>query len=691
VSPPVSRIVVVGAGITGLTAAYTLLRDTPGADVLVIDAADHAGGKISTTEFAGRPVDAAADAFLARVPEAVALCRELGLGDELVAPASRTAYLFTRGELVRFPEGLSLGVPTDLDALARSGVISAEGVARAAQDLDSPEPPRAPGPPERDDEAIGSLVRRRVGDEVFETLVAPLLSGVYAGNADELSAAVAAPQFLAAVRDHGSLIVGLRAQLAASASDAPVFYGLRGGTQRLVDALVQQVDARGGRLALGAAVQHVARANSHTRLDTARGESIEADAVVLAAPDFALAAMLRDASRSVAADLATIPYASVALVCFAVPRSGIPPLEGTGFLVPAREGLLLTACSWASSKWAHLDGDPVILRASAGRIDDRRAMTLNDDQLVARLVADLRHTMDLAADPIASRVSRWPDALPQFRPGHLHRVEAWRAALARDLPGVTLAGAGIGGLGIPACIRQGERAAADLLRRGVLVGRTRRLRSGLNDTPHLETTLEVPPDARRLLVVLHGYEDEPGLLAERLRSARADHRWASSAPAGPTRAAGGPAWFASLDGDEGPPLATTLDALERHARALHADHGLDAANTIVFGWSQGAAAALALALRAGGSWHPRIVVALSPWLVDEPDVEWDFAGARARGTHVLLVHGAGDDVVPVTQARSTLRVLDRAGVDVTLVEVDAGHDLPALLPPALAWLDAEPA
>jgi oxygen-dependent protoporphyrinogen oxidase len=459
VSASALRIVVVGAGVTGLTAAYAVLRDAPESDVLVVDAASRAGGKIATTAFAGRSVDTAADAFLARVPEAVTLCRELGLGDELVTPTSRVAYLFTRGALLRFPEGLSLGVPTDLDALARSGVISAEGVDRAARDLDMPEPTS-----ENDDEAIGSLVRRRMGDEVFETLVAPLLSGVYAGNADELSAAVAAPQFLAAVRDRGSLMAGLRSQLAAATSEAPVFYGLRGGTQRLVDALAEQVESRGGHIALRTAVDHVARAGAGIRLEIADGNTIGADGVVLAAPNFALAAMLHDASPTVAADLAAIPYASVVLVSFAVPRSALPPLEGTGFLVPAGEGLLLTACSWASSKWAHLDGDPVILRASAGRIDDGRALALDDERLVAHLVDDLRHTMDLTGEPVASRVSRWPDALPQFAPGHLARVEAWRAALADDLPGASLAGAGIGGLGIPACIRQGERAAADLLR-----------------------------------------------------------------------------------------------------------------------------------------------------------------------------------------------------------------------------------
>ena len=281
------RAVVVGAGISGLTAAYTLLRDAPSTDVVVVDADSRVGGKIATIELAGRPVDAAADAFLARVPEAVDLCHELGLANQLVTPAVRRAYLFTRSELRAFPEGLSLGVPTDLDALAAADVVSPEAVTRAALDLDLAEPPV------NGDESVGSLVRRRVGDEVFETLVAPLLSGVYAGDADQLSVAATAPQFAAALREHGSLIAGLRAQLeAATRRDTPVFYGLRGGTQQLIDALVQAIEGRGGRIELQRRVIGITRvvgvgpSESGLTLDFAGEASVAADAVVLASPDF---------------------------------------------------------------------------------------------------------------------------------------------------------------------------------------------------------------------------------------------------------------------------------------------------------------------------------------------------------------------------------------------------------------------
>lgn len=457
-SNDLGRVAVVGAGITGLTAAYALLREARNSQVTVLEADNRVGGKIATTEFAGRAVDNGADAFLARVPEAVDLCCEVGLADDLVTPASRKAYVFTRGELRAFPSGLALGVPTDLEALAGSGVVSADGVERAQRDLTMPEHRS------REDESVGALVRRRVGDEVFETLVAPLLSGVYAGNADELSVAVAAPQFVAALRERGSLIAGLRAQLSRAESDAPVFYGLRGGTQQLVDALAGEIDARGGRTLLDTRVERLRESSGGWRLDDQTGGSIEADAVVITSPDYATAAMLPETVPDVSRELAAVRYASVALVVFAVDGAAFDePPEGTGFLVPESEGLLLTACSWASSKWTHLSGDTVLLRASAGRVHDDRAFALTDDELVTTLVSDLRRTMDLPAEPKSVRVTRWPRALPQFEPGHLDRVSRWRATLAGELPGVVLAGAGIEGLGIPACVRQARDAVGQLL------------------------------------------------------------------------------------------------------------------------------------------------------------------------------------------------------------------------------------
>jgi oxygen-dependent protoporphyrinogen oxidase len=445
------RVVVVGAGVAGLTCAYRLHRRHPSVEVVVLEASDRPGGKVRTTPFAGRPVDEAVDGFLARVPAAGALCRELGLGDELTAPATAGASVWRGGRRHPFPEGVVLGVPTDLDALAASGVVSAAAVDRAARDLTAP----ADGPPPGEDESVGALVRRRLGDEVFEALVAPLLSGINAGDADELSVAAGAPQL--AVGAGGSLIGALRRQRAAAAAPAgPVFHGLTGGMQGLTDALAAAVPD----LRTGHAVDDLASIRAG------------ADAVVLAVPGFAAAPLVEPLLPEVAGELAALAWSSVVLVTLAVPRAAIAgPMDGSGFLVaggegpPARRGadrFLMTACSFGSAKWAHWrpDDDLVILRVSAGRHPDRRALDLDDDALVARLTDELGTTIGLRGAPVAARVSRWERSLPQYRPGHLDRVGRWKDA-ARE-HGVFLTGASYRGLGVPACITDAEATAAEV-------------------------------------------------------------------------------------------------------------------------------------------------------------------------------------------------------------------------------------
>jgi oxygen-dependent protoporphyrinogen oxidase len=466
------RIAVVGGGITGLSAAYELVTGTEGIEVVVLEASRRWGGKIRTGELGGLAVDEAADAFLARVPDAVGLCRQLGLGDQLVTPATSRAYLYSLGELRPFPEGGVLGVPTDLHALAASGALTPEGVDRVALDLTMGPDPARFGVDDPPDESVGTVVRRRVGDEVFERLVAPLLSGVHAGNADRLSLAAGAPQFAAALHDHPSLIEGLRAQRAAAAAaappgaPAPVFFGLAGGTETLVDALVVALVDAGADLRLDASATGLrSRPGGPGYLVTVGAEEMEVDGVVLAAPLPFVGALLAPHLPEVAGEMAAVDWAEVALVTLVVPSAGIDrELDGSGFLVAPPEGLVLTACSWASSKWAHLSRPgQAVLRASVGRADDRRGTDLDDDALLEVVRADLATTMQLRGEPTELRVRRWPRALPQFGVGHLDRARAWSARLAEACPGVAVAGAGVLGLGIPACIGQGRRAARAVL------------------------------------------------------------------------------------------------------------------------------------------------------------------------------------------------------------------------------------
>jgi oxygen-dependent protoporphyrinogen oxidase len=447
----VTRVAVVGGGISGLTAAYDLLR--AGADVVVYEADDRLGGKIESKPFGGLPaVDCGADAFLARVPAAAELCRDLGFRDELISPANGSAFIWSRGALRRVPTPNFLGVPLDIDTLAASGIVSEEGVARAALDMTRVADDALPV----GDESVGALVRRRMGDEVLERLVDPLLGGIYAGDADRLSLEAGAPQVAAAARADASLSRGLDALRRASIVDphTPVFYAPPDGMSRLVQELAVRLGER------------VHRGHRVARLERGlRGWSVDGtmhDSVVLATPSFVTAELVRDEAPRTARALDGIEYAGVVLVTFAFPRDGVGrPLDASGFLVPKTEGRLLTACSWSSSKWAHLDrGEHTIVRASAGHFGNERALALGDDALIRAMVEELAEMMAVRAQPIDARISRWPRAFPQYTPGHLDRIAALDATLATEAPGIALAGAAYRGIGIPACINQAHAAAA---------------------------------------------------------------------------------------------------------------------------------------------------------------------------------------------------------------------------------------
>jgi oxygen-dependent protoporphyrinogen oxidase len=467
----VTRVVVVGGGITGLACALELVES--GVEVTVLEAASRLGGNIRTSRFAGLEVDEAADAFLARVPEAVALCQRLGLGDQLVSPSNAGAYVWARGRLRRLPAGLALGVPGEILPVARSGILGVGGLARAALE---PLLPRRSTPPD----ALGPLVSARFGREVLERLVDPLIGGINAGDADRLSALAVAPQVAGVAERSRSLLLGLRADRRAHPPDptAPVFFTLRGGMGGLIDALAASlaVAQPPATIELDAPVESVeiderGAVQVTTGTSAANPRRMDADAVVLACPAHASARLLADAVPEVAAILLGIDYASVALVTFAFDDAAIGrPLDATGLLVPKPAQRTVTAASWASTKWAHWrTPGQAIVRASAGRDGDDHALGLTDDDLVGAMLTDLGRLMDLRAAPTEVRVSRWPRSFPQYRPGHLERIDEADRHLAAHAPTVVLAGAAYRGLGIPACIRQGQSAARIL---------TTRLRAG---------------------------------------------------------------------------------------------------------------------------------------------------------------------------------------------------------------------
>jgi oxygen-dependent protoporphyrinogen oxidase len=429
------RVAVVGGGVAGLAAAWEA-SGHDGVEVVVHEASDRAGGKLLTSRFAGRLVDEGADAFLARVPWAFELCRELGIDASLVSPARGNAYIWFDGALRAIPTGTVLGVPTDLDTAVASGLVGRRVEVRPA------DAPLAPG----EDISVGTLVRSQLGDAVLERLVDPLIGGINAGNCDDLSVRAAAPQLAAAAERDRDLVLGLRA--APSPAPGPVFYSPIDGMGALIDALLGALDSRGVVVRTSAPVDDVG--------------AVDADVVVVATPAW-VTARLVPASAAV---LDEIEHASVAIVTFAFDSGAVArPIDASGFLVPRVEGLLLTAASWASAKWAHLGDadDQVVVRASAGRSDDDRVSELDDDKLAAQLVDDLRTTMAVRAEPREVRVSRWPRGFPQYRPGHLARIDELERQLAISDPRVRLAGATYRGVGVPACIRSGREAAAALL------------------------------------------------------------------------------------------------------------------------------------------------------------------------------------------------------------------------------------
>ncbi|MFJ4777322.1 protoporphyrinogen oxidase [Streptomyces sp. NPDC088762] len=457
------RVVVIGGGIAGLAAAHRLL--SAGVRVTLLEAGPRLGGKLHAGELAGAPVDLGAESVLARRPEAVALARAVGLGEALQAPATATAHLWTRGALRPMPRGHVMGVPGDLGPLAASGVLSPEGLARI--EAEGALPPTEIG----EDVAVGEYVAARLGREVVDRLVEPLLGGVYAGDAYRISMRAAVPQLFEAARTHRSLGEGVR-ELQRRAEHnpqaaGPVFAGIDGGIGRLPVAVAEACRAAGARILLDTPVRELTRtAGGGWRVVAGAGstEVFEADGVVLATPAGPAARLLDGLAPAAAAELRGVEYASMALVTMAFRRSDLPASVtgggASGFLVPPVDGRTIKASTFSSNKWAWAGADPdlFLLRTSVGRHGDEGELERDDAELVEVSLADLGTAVGLAARPVASTVTRWDGGLPQYPVGHLSRVARIRTAVAA-LPGLAVCGALYDGVGIPACIASAGKAA----------------------------------------------------------------------------------------------------------------------------------------------------------------------------------------------------------------------------------------
>jgi protoporphyrinogen/coproporphyrinogen III oxidase len=445
------RVVVVGGGIAGLTAARRLESTAPDAEIVLLERDELLGGKLQTEHVDGFVIEAAADSFLSRKERGVALCEELGLGGELIGrrPEHRRSFVRRGDELHPLPEGLTGMIPASLDALEQSELLSPDGKARFAAEADVPP---APG---HADESVASFVSRRLGREAYENLVEPLMTGIYGGDGELLSLHATFPQLRALELEHGSILRGLSVP---PPSTRPPFVSLRDGIGALVTALRESLVRT--QVQVGRAV---ARIGAGFDIELAGGETIAAAGVVVATPAFVTARLLADLDPGLAAAHSEIPYASSVVVTLAYFRADIMPLDGYGYVVPRADGGDVLACTWSSQKWeGRAPEDRVLLRVYAGRYGGRDLTQDPDDALVALAQNEVAF-LGVTAEPVLTRVHRWPQGMPQYVLGHPERLARIDQALAAH-PGLAAAGAAYRGVGIPDCIQSGELAAESVAR-----------------------------------------------------------------------------------------------------------------------------------------------------------------------------------------------------------------------------------
>lgn len=473
------RIVVIGGGISGLSAAFYLYKKATEQgkeiQVTIVEANNQLGGKINTLHRDGFVIERGPDSFLARKQPIIDLALDLGIQHQLTGtnPAAKKTYILHRGRLHPMPQGLMLGIPTEIWPFAKTGLLSVAAKCRAMLDF------VLPARQSLTDESIGDFLARRLGKQVMERVAEPLLAGIYAGNLRKLSLAATFPQFAAAERKFGSLIRGMRAgkgktpvgaahpeQLPADATTA--FLTFRGGLVTMVRALERALADAGATFVCGAKVTSIATVASNVAapyaLALANGQTLEADTVIVTTPSFVTASLLeRYVDVSVLRDMHNV---SVANVVLAYDKQSFPnyPTDGSGFVIPHSEGTSITACTWTSTKWVHSSPqDKVLLRCYVGRRGDEQIVDLPDDQLIANVRTDIRNIMGLEATPLFVEITRLHQSMPQYAVGHVERTKALQAELAHNMPGVYVCGAAFDGVGLPDCIRQGREVATTVL------------------------------------------------------------------------------------------------------------------------------------------------------------------------------------------------------------------------------------
>ncbi|QQK79543.1 protoporphyrinogen oxidase [Salicibibacter cibi] len=465
------KIAIIGGGITGLSALHEIEKQRAESgkqvEVNLYEKGTALGGKISTLHRDGCTIERGPDSFIIRKPEMMSLVEELGLSDQLVKNHTGQAYIASNGSFHPIPAGSVMGIPTRAAPFLRSPLLTKKGKMRAVADLWLPAKKK-----EDTDESLGLFFRRRFGDELVDRLLEPLLSGLYAGELNELSLESTFPQFRQMGDKHRSLMLASRSmakkrqQSAGTAQKTGLFRTVKGGLSVIVDEMEKA--ASEGTIHKEKQLQEIIPGEEKGyALHFADGTKTEADEVILTTPHQTAANVLP--SLSVGEEMKALPGASVATVAIAFPASSLPEtVKGTGFLIPKGEGDsgILKAVTLVHHKWPQLVPDgKVLLRCFVGRPGNDAIVRDPDETIVAQTLNELRKFLDIRGEPLFTDVSRWKSAMPKYTVGHQSRVAAWESALADEYPGVHIAGTFYRGVGLPDCVRQGQDVAIHVLSR----------------------------------------------------------------------------------------------------------------------------------------------------------------------------------------------------------------------------------
>jgi len=468
------KLAIIGGGIAGLSAAYYALRTTHYETVTVLESASRWGGKIVTERvpYDGRQfiIEGGPDTFLATKPWGVALCQELGLADRLhgANPRQKNTYVLHRNRLQPLPDGLALMIPTDIPSILKSQLVSWPGKVRMGLDF------LLPSHNGHHDESLGGFVSRRLGREAYEALIEPLMSGIYAGDGDQLSLQSTFPYLRDLEARHGSLARGalaIRKKIAAAPGSRSAFLTPTTGLAEIVEALVEALTENGADLRLNASVLRITKYAFRYLVELEAGKTLEADSVILAAPAPVSGRLLASLDPGLASVLGSIPYASTATVALAYRQGDLSrPLDGYGYVIPRREGRRALACTWTSTKFPHRAPEGyALLRVFVGRAGESPSPLGRGDRGEGAILAlareELELTLGLTAKPLLSRGFIWENAMPQYNLGHPEKLARIEAALQKH-PGLALAGNGYRGIGIPDCIHSGEMAVDAIIKNG---------------------------------------------------------------------------------------------------------------------------------------------------------------------------------------------------------------------------------